>query len=328
MRLLIAPFILAAMLVQAPVSAQGNANQESAEKIANAIGERFPDADIDVSYKGGQVWLKGDADSQDQRKKIVEYVSNIPGVKVTGVNDEVQVIAPKKAAGVPANPPVLAARPAASATTAPVPMPNPKAAAPAPMITANVKQAPLPQAPLPQAQSPQTAAGAAMAPYPQQYYAPAYGLKPGQPSVVPNPYAPPQYAMPAQMQQQPAPQYAQQYQQQQPAYYGPPAQAAYHPEAYGPQGPLPGQYNQPNLPDYAWPAYANYPNYAQVSYPRNYSPKAWPYIGPFYPYPQVPMGWRKVTLEHHNGGWWLDFDDGTPSGPFSGLFRQSQQYTY
>jgi hypothetical protein len=33
-------------------------------------------------------------------------------------------------------------------------------------------------------------------------------------------------------------------------------------------------------------------------------------------------------LDHHNGSWWLDFDDGTPSGPFSGLFRQPQQYTY
>jgi hypothetical protein len=117
-------------------------------------------------------------------------------------------------------------------------------------------------------------------------------------------------------------------QQQQQAAYGPPAHAAYHPEAYGPQGPLPGQYNQPNLPDYAWPSYANYPNYAGVSYPKQYSPKAWPYIGPFYPYPQTPLGWRKVTLENHDGWWWLDFDDGTPSGPFSPLFRQPVRYTY
>jgi hypothetical protein len=225
----------------------------------------------------------------------------------------------------------------------PVPMPNPKPSLPAPMLATNAGhtnagQVLPPQTASPQAlnESPQTTTNAALAPYPQQYYAPAYGTKPGQPSAVPAPYAPPQYAVPAQMMQQPAPQYAQQYQQyqqyaqyQQPAYYGPQAGAAYHPEAYGPQGPLPGQYNQPNMPaDYAWPTYANYPNTAQISYPRNYSPKAWPYIGPFYPYPQVPTGWRKVTLEHHNGSWWLDFDDGTPSGPFSGLFRQSRQYTY
>jgi hypothetical protein len=108
----------------------------------------------------------------------------------------------------------------------------------------------------------------------------------------------------------------------------PPQGAAYAPEAYGPQGPLPGQYNQPYLPDYAWPSYAAYPNYAEVCYPKQYSPKAWPYIGPFYPYPQVPLGWRKVTMEHHDGWWWLDFDDGAPSGPFSPLFRQPVRYTY
>jgi hypothetical protein len=103
---------------------------------------------------------------------------------------------------------------------------------------------------------------------------------------------------------------------------------AYQPEAYGPQGPLPGQYNNPNLPDYAWPSYASYPNYAEVCYPKQYSPKAWPYVGPFYPYPQVPLGWRKTTLEWHDGWWWLDFDDGTPNGPFSPLFRQPARYTY
>jgi len=68
-------------------------------------------------------------------------------------------------------------------------------------------------------------------------------------------------------------------------------------------------YDQPTLPNYAWPSYAAYPNYAAVSYPRQYSPSAWPYIGPFYPYPQVPLGWRKVTLEWDDGWWYLDFSD-------------------
>lgn len=68
-------------------------------------------------------------------------------------------------------------------------------------------------------------------------------------------------------------------------------------------------YEQPNMPCYAWPSYAAYPNYAAVSYPRQYSPTAWPYIGPFYPYPQVPLGWRKVALEWDDGWWWLDFYD-------------------
>ncbi len=74
--------------------------------------------------------------------------------------------------------------------------------------------------------------------------------------------------------------------------------------SYGAGAP---RYDQPNLPSYAWPSYAAYPNYAAVSYPKQYSPSAWPYIGPFYPYPQVPLGWRKVTLEWDDGLWYLDF---------------------
>jgi len=65
--------------------------------------------------------------------------------------------------------------------------------------------------------------------------------------------------------------------------------------------------DNPSLPGYAWPAYAAHPNYAAVTYPRQYSPSAWPYIGPFYPYPQVPLGWRKVSLQWDDGWWFLDF---------------------
>jgi hypothetical protein len=98
---------------------------------------------------------------------------------------------------------------------------------------------------------------------------------------------------------------------------------------YDSQTPLPigqqvvttGRYDQPNVPNYAWPAYAAPNNVSQVAYPRLYCPEAAPFIGPFYPYPQVPTGWRKVTLEWHDGYWWLDFDDGSAHGPFSPLFR-------
>jgi len=324
MRLIIVPLILVGLFVQAPTTALGNTNQQAAEKIANVIGAQFPDADIDVEYKGGQVWLKGAAGSQNQRRQIVERVFDVPGINVTEVNDEIQIVASGAPAGVSAQP----ARPVASAANAPVPVPNapnPRAGAAAPN---NARQVPPAMAQQQQVQPPQTMAGALLATHPQQQYPAAYGMRPGQQSVVPAPFAQTSFVKhPQPVPQQPIPQYARQHQ---PAYYGPPAHAAHHPQAqaYGPQGPLPGQYNQPHLPDYAWPAYANYPNYGQVSYPRNYSPKAWPYIGPFYPYPQVPLGWRKVTLEHSNGWWWLDFDDGTPSGPFSGLFRQPQRYTY
>ncbi len=82
----------------------------------------------------------------------------------------------------------------------------------------------------------------------------------------------------------------------------------------GPGAPMGAQgqsvsYDNPQMPGYAWPSYASYPNYAALSYPQQYSPSAWPYIGPFYPYPQVPLGWRKVTLEWDDGWWFLDFKD-------------------
>jgi len=69
------------------------------------------------------------------------------------------------------------------------------------------------------------------------------------------------------------------------------------------------RYDSPNLPNYAWPGYSAHPNYAALTYPQQYSPSAWPYIGPFYPYPQVPLGWRKISLEWDDGWWFLDFTD-------------------
>jgi hypothetical protein len=63
----------------------------------------------------------------------------------------------------------------------------------------------------------------------------------------------------------------------------------------------------PYMPEYAWPATAQYPNSAAVQYPTQYSASAWPYIGPFYPYPQVPLGWRQAQLEWDDGHWYLNF---------------------
>ena len=87
-------------------------------------------------------------------------------------------------------------------------------------------------------------------------------------------------------------------------YAGTPVPMSPIPQAHG--APM---YDSPNLPNYAWPGYAAYPNYAALTYPQQYSPSAWPYIGPFYPYPQVPLGWRKVSLEWDDGWWFLDFTD-------------------
>lgn len=141
---------------------------------------------------------------------------------------------------------------------------------------------------------------------------------------------PPQYA--AQMQQQA---YAEQMQQRQAypsgfqtpqqgypqGYPGgqspqmmPASQTQAMPAVLGQQAGAPMQqaghmiYNRPSMPEYAWPSYASYDNYAQVTYPSAYDASAWPYIGPFYPYPQVPMGWRDAKLEWDDGHWQLKFN--------------------
>jgi hypothetical protein len=70
--------------------------------------------------------------------------------------------------------------------------------------------------------------------------------------------------------------------------------------------PTPGAYdlNPPKLPPYAWPTYAPYNNYSRVAYPEAYPYQSWPFIGPMYPFPKVPLGWRAVKLEWEDGHWW------------------------
>lgn len=104
-------------------------------------------------------------------------------------------------------------------------------------------------------------------------------------------------------------QFAQQYApQMMPAGYTQPGMAMDPSMMPSPMGYAPTSFNNPQLPGHAWPAYAQYPNSAAVSYPTQYSASAFPYIGPFYPYPQVPMGWREVSLEWDDGYWQLNFN--------------------
>jgi len=75
------------------------------------------------------------------------------------------------------------------------------------------------------------------------------------------------------------------------------------PVPVGPGGGLDGA--APPLPQNAWPTYAPYNNVSRVAYPTAYPYNAFPFIGPYYPFPKVPLGWRKVTLEWEDGHWWL-----------------------
>lgn len=67
-------------------------------------------------------------------------------------------------------------------------------------------------------------------------------------------------------------------------------------------------YQPPPMPPYAWPTYAPYNNFSRVAYPTLYPYEAWPFIGPFYPFPKVPPGWRSVTLRWQDGHWWYGKD--------------------
>ncbi|MDR2704501.1 MAG: BON domain-containing protein, partial [Planctomycetaceae bacterium] len=293
MRFVLVPLIFAVVLTIATTTVHANSNQVAAEKIAASLGDRFPGYDIAVSYQNGKVRLVGQVGTPDMLHQAVEHVKQIPGIKITDIDNSLRVagtpatlptapanslvapvqVAPmelnnnvqNRAAGTPKAPstptkrsiwsPPQAQPQTQIVTTAPIPMPGRSEPSQAVVQVANHNHA---------VNNPQVLpANVNSVPAEYAQYAQAYGHH----YQVQQQFAPPQQGTPV----------------------------AYQPEAYGPQGPLPGQYNQPNLPDYAWPTYACYPNYAEVCYPKQYSPKAWPYIGPFYPYPQVPLGWRKTT---------------------------------
>ena len=64
-----------------------------------------------------------------------------------------------------------------------------------------------------------------------------------------------------------------------------------------------GDGGAPPLPNYAWPTYAPHNNVSRVGYPTAYPYNAFPFIGPFYPFPKVPLGWRSVTMTFEDGHW-------------------------
>ena len=296
--------------------------QAGDQEIAQTIVERLQAAkqsgtlkgfSLDLQVEQGEVWLTGRVSSEEQQALTLDIARRVPGVRQV-VNDiTVEQVAQaakpasrnlfaslgsrvKQAVGQEEPAPVGTGVSGQDAyyAGAPAAIPAPAVASPLPPQMA----APVPQmASLPQ-----------VAPLPQQYY---------QRSNMPMPYAPARTiahqgkgelapggvlgagpadalggaavpgAMPGEFHGGPVPMHI-------------PGTA---------MGMAPARYDHPHMPGYAWPSYASYPNYAAVTYPKQYSPTAWPYIGPFYPYPQVPLGWRKVTLEWDDGWWMLDFKD-------------------
>jgi len=49
------------------------------------------------------------------------------------------------------------------------------------------------------------------------------------------------------------------------------------------------------------------PNAAAPGYPTTHPWGAWANVSPAAPYPEIPLGWERVTLRWDDGIWWLDF---------------------
>lgn len=313
-----------------PFTQEKVSNQEVAESIAASLQEaRLQGTDIQIEFKGGVATLAGKVTDAGQKAKATQVVSQVSGVKTVDNRLQVQSTnTPMNRGGIqqatffegPAQPNFSPIQQVSGETPAPAPTQSNQEIAEgiagalgtaglngydiqisfqdgtatltgavgnnqqrllAEKATSNVSGVKLVSNQLQVPSAPQTAAAAPQA-GPQMR--PQMGPQMGPQMAPQSPYIPAGY------QGQPAPT----------AGYGIPGAMASH-----------TVHNSPNLPPHSYPTYGAYPNYANVSYPKQYSASAFPYVGPFYPYPQVPLGWRKASLEWKDGSWALDFDSRT-----------------
>jgi hypothetical protein len=283
-RILVA--LTAALVLSASAVAADPLDQQVANQIAKAIKENgnLKGYQINVKYREGVARLEGWVRNQQQLEEALAVVRRTP--QVSQVINHLDVRDPSakvEPVGAPIGDPVReAVRPPARQ-----PVGEPLREVAREPLGEPIRPAAGVQ-PVLQRARPAESAPALVAP---EDNAPAVGP---QPTLVPQPATLPVASRPVRINRR----------------FGPNNAAPvpeYVPGTGG--GAAPAMYDQAAMPNYAWPSYAAYPNYGAVTYPKQYSPTAWPYIGPFYPYPQVPLGWRKVTLEWDDGWWFLDFSD-------------------
>lgn len=304
----------------APAPAAKGNNQQMADRIAVALRDaRMQGYDIEIEYKQGVATLKGRVVDPKQKEKATKVVERLPGID--RVDNQLVLTTPKAAmAGAPRGGVTQASMAAAAGESSKVQQIN-YAAAPTADNQAMAEQV---AAALTAAQldgydievryqdgvamlggsvgtmAEREAAERVVSQVPgvmsvQNQLRPAIG--PQGPQMAGGPQMP---GGPMGPQMGP---------------YGPIQPAGFNPGMMGPMpmyghggpGASPAVYNSPSMPDHAWPTYAQYPNSAAVTYPQQYSASAFPYIGPFYPYPQVPLGWRDATLRWDDGQWNLQF---------------------
>lgn len=313
--------LIAVMVMAVPASAD---DAQIAKQIIAKLNQQKQAAnlkgfDLGVQVDDGTVTMMGQVASADQAMLALDVARRIPGVRLV-VNDlyvkQVKVAQPDLTLAQAKSPrqqtggqqPVVAppvAQAAAEAAAVPAaqptatPEPTQPAAQPTQPAAQPTQLAAQPRQPAPQPIA-QTAARSIAQPLPARPAMPHYASTGAVGSAIAYPQA-----------QRPVP-FAQSTIRQTSA-HGPIATANYVSGGYPGEMVVGGGYaagavaDNPSMPGHAWPSYAASPNYGAVAYPQQYSATAWPYIGPFYPYPQVPLGWRKVSLEWDDGWWFLDF---------------------
>jgi hypothetical protein len=299
MRRLLTGLVVAATTVLIPVLAAAG-NQEAAEKIAKALsasGQMY-DYKVGVKYQGGTVWLRGQVANEEQAQTAMALVRQMPGVtdvvsnltvaqSPSGTPQPLRMIGSQGEVRIQASEGAVAPEQTVRATAA------------APKSDESGTLSKYLHTLVPDGPSRQTAAQPVATSYAPMAAQPVnatmeQGMTAEAPRTIPTTVAQRAPMPAASSEAVPA---------------GNAVAAPIPAYVMGARGVAPARYDQPCMPNYAWPSYAAYPNYAGVTYPRQYSPSAWPYIGPFYPYPQVPLGWRKVTLQWDDGWWMLDFKD-------------------
>jgi hypothetical protein len=281
MRRLLTGVVVAAVFAVIPMLAFAG-NQEIAEQIAGKLrrSNRMSDYKVSVKYQNGTAWLRGRVTSDEQMEAALRLTFQVP--EVARVVNELSVVSSDEAQ-------------AGHSTTSANPLRSSSGQKTQRRSLAQRLETVLSGSDAHADRVPSSDSSSMVEPTageePQELPPPSqYTRSPGRTS-----RAPTRVAM------------------QEPIVRGPVAPGGapmpmYH-QGMAQAGTAPARYDQPCLPNYAWPSYAAYPNYAAVTYPKQYSPTAWPYIGPFYPYPQVPLGWRQVKLEWDDGWWFLDFKD-------------------
>lgn len=324
MRRSLTGFVVAAATALVPLLSLAG-NQEVAEQVAKTlrVSGQLHDYKVGVKCQDGTVWLKGQVTSDEQAKTALGLASQVPGV--TKVKNELTVATPEPTASEPTSGSRLQFGRDGSNMATPSGRLQASGGVFAPEQISRVASSNMSGAyagggldvnSMRRLQEAQAVPAQQVATSFTQVPARQVIATEGQPTpVLRSPQAVPVAYAPSMLSENPGPSMPA---MAAAAVAGPPVALTAAAMSAGGNCPMPAyggpgagvaaaRYDQPNMPGYAWPSYASYPNYAAVTYPRQYSPTAWPYIGPFYPYPQVPLGWRKVTLEWDDGWWQLDF---------------------